>query len=553
MTVKTKKLFISYRSSDHREVDYIAEQLCSLKHNEGVAKFKIWQDKYDLKGGKSWWDGIIDAIIDCEMFVFHLSPDYLASKVCMAELDYAIERGRPIIPIVLDMAYFINPRTKKPEIDFWDSVPDWLSKYQFIFYNEDDFLKRFEGAVAEYERIVSRDIPARRPLNPDAESLHGTNYEVYATAVDYAQKVAFEDAKPLFRELLQRNDQDFAEICHQWLTLIDRYQDLLDAKKHRAPRAIFQRKWRNYIALFPLDFVDELYPNADEESVIFDPNHLSKQRRQVKKKVPLISPQRTSRPEKPVVQVYSPSEERTVGRGDLGVKAKPTSLSLMPPPFEWIEIPNKGLSKGYRIAKYPVTNAQFTKFIEAGGYNTEHWWTKQGWQQKQEEPRTLDNSKWNGAELPLKSVSWFEAVAFCLWLSETTGEKIMLPTENQSRYAAQGDDRRTYPWGNIWNRDLCNNNVDKKGIGKATPVTHYEGKGDSPFGVVDMAGNVWEWCLTDYSEKTNDINSSANTRVLRGGSWELSSANNFRCDYRDGKHPSHGLIGYGFRLARYNY
>src|SRR5690606_28098079 len=123
--------------------------------------------------------------------------------------------------------------------------------------------------------------------------------------------------------------------------------------------------------------------------------------------------------------------------------AKPTSLSLMSDPFDWNEIPKKG----YSIAKYPVTNAQFAKFIDAGGYNTERWWTTEGWQKRAEgwhyddgwkasgtpwtEPRYWNDSKWNGATQPVVGVSWFEAVAFCLWLSETTGEKIMLPTEEQ--------------------------------------------------------------------------------------------------------------------------
>ncbi|MEL6527507.1 MAG: toll/interleukin-1 receptor domain-containing protein [Chloroflexota bacterium] len=67
-----RKLFISYRSSDHREVDYIAKQLRSIKDENGSAKYTTWQDKHDLNAGKSWWDGIIEAIINCDIFVFHL-------------------------------------------------------------------------------------------------------------------------------------------------------------------------------------------------------------------------------------------------------------------------------------------------------------------------------------------------------------------------------------------------------------------------------------------------------------------------------------------------
>jgi formylglycine-generating enzyme required for sulfatase activity len=228
---------------------------------------------------------------------------------------------------------------------------------------------------------------------------------------------------------------------------------------------------------------------------------------------------------------------------------RPRTPDLLPAPFAWIEIPKKG----YSIAKYPVTNAQFAAFIEAGGYSTERWWTAQGWEQRQKDkwtqPRYWTDAKWNGAEQPVVGVSWYEAVAFCLWLSDVTGEKIMLPTEDEWQYAAQGDDGRDYPWGKNWDGSRCNNNVDGKGIGKTTPVRQYEGKGSSPFGVVDMAGNVWEWCLTDYENKTNDINSDATDRVLRGGSWINSYADVFGCDGRDWVNPYYGFNIRGFRLS----
>ncbi|MGJ3241062.1 MAG: SUMF1/EgtB/PvdO family nonheme iron enzyme [Anaerolineae bacterium] len=235
----------------------------------------------------------------------------------------------------------------------------------------------------------------------------------------------------------------------------------------------------------------------------------------------------------------------------VNTSTKPTSTSLLPAPFDWIEIPKKD----YSIAKYPVTNAQFAKFIEAGGYNTERWWTKESWQKRGNQnwivPRYWNDSKWNSDTQPVVGVSWYEAVAFCLWLSETTGEKIMLPTEEKWQYAAQGDDGRTYPWGNDWNRDLCNNNVDQRSIGKTTAVTQYEGKGDSPFGVVDLAGNVWEWCLTEY-ESGNQCLDGTNIRVLRGGAWFNLSTDLFRCNYSGYWDPHDRVNITSFRLSRFN-
>ncbi len=258
---------------------------------------------------------------------------------------------------------------------------------------------------------------------------------------------------------------------------------------------------------------------------------------------------------KPQVVITS---ELVVSKGTL----KPRSRDLLPQPFDWIEIPGKG----YSIAKYPVTNAQFKLFVDAGGYTNRQWWTEAGWDARSKgweflfaklvesgkawsQPRYWTDVKWNGAEQPVVGVSWYEAVAYCLWLTENTGEQIMLPTEDQWQYAAQGDDGRAYPWGNEWDCQKCNNSVSPCKSDRTTPVRQYEGKGDSPFGVVDMAGNVLEWCLTDYDNLTNDIHSAANSRVLRGGSWGNFHSDFFRCEYRNWGSPRN-WVGYGgFRLA----
>ncbi len=81
-------------------------------------------------------------------------------------------------------------------------------------------------------------------------------------------------------------------------------------------------------------------------------------------------------------------------------------------------------------------------------------------------------------------------------------------------------------------------------------MQQYEGKGDSPFGVVDMAGNVSEWCLTDYNDKTNDINSAATYRVLRGGPGVGANTDYFRCDGRGRFKPSRWINFSGFRVSR---
>jgi formylglycine-generating enzyme required for sulfatase activity len=82
-------------------------------------------------------------------------------------------------------------------------------------------------------------------------------------------------------------------------------------------------------------------------------------------------------------------------------------------------------------------------------------------------------------------------------------------------------------------------------------VRQYETKGDSPFGVVDMVGNVWEWCLTDYETNTDDINRAVKNRDIRGGSWWVKDIDGFRVDNPSGYDPSNRVTFIGFRIALY--
>ena len=528
--MKPKKLFISYRSSDAAKVDKIARDLGLLLYDDGTPRYTTWQDKHNLPpASPNWWDAIVDAIIDCDLFVFNLSRASLQSEVCRAELDYAHKRNRPIIPIVLDGEFFLNPQSGKYDLpkETWALVPDWLGQAQFLFCVETQFYAKFQDAVTLFERNLPRDIPAPRPMNPDSKSVHGSNHALYDAACDYAERLAFADAEKHFDVLVRRNDPDYADVAAQWLELIRLYAELIEIDERRSAAFLFKKKWASYTALYPKEFLDG----------IFDPKGFAD-----RNEAPPAAPAAAAVPS---------------GRSFIqGVRASLSVLSLLPTPFEWIDIPGtKGETwqgEPYRIAKYPVTNAQFAKFIEAGGYRKQRWWTEAGWEQREKEkwtePRYWKDKKWNGAEQPVVGVSWYEAVAFCLWLSEVTGEKIMLPTKDQWQYAAQGDDGHTYPWGNEWDCKKCNNSVKPCKSSLTTSVRKYEGKGNSFFGVVDMAGNVWEWCLNVEGTGGTGLEGT-NLRGVRGGSWVDSNSDYFRSDYRVGSYPHGWDNRWGFRLA----
>ncbi|MCI0714149.1 MAG: SUMF1/EgtB/PvdO family nonheme iron enzyme [Chloroflexi bacterium] len=254
----------------------------------------------------------------------------------------------------------------------------------------------------------------------------------------------------------------------------------------------------------------------------------------------------------------------------------PSSLDILPPPFNWIDIPagqvtledghDKFEVPAFTVAKYPVTVAQYEVFMKDGGYTTPQWWTKGDWQwlQKQSNtaPRYWNNEKWQSLgkpDHPVVGVSWFEACAFTRWLSDQSGEHIYLPTEQQWQRAAQGNDGRKFPWGNEWEVSRCNNDTEygdfgdtkKKADNTTSSVTAYEGKGDSPFSVVDMAGNVWEWTKSAFeTAQTVNLEDTTTLRVVRGGSWSSNLAENFRITFRHGFTPGIRLTNQGFRVIR---
>jgi formylglycine-generating enzyme required for sulfatase activity len=209
----------------------------------------------------------------------------------------------------------------------------------------------------------------------------------------------------------------------------------------------------------------------------------------------------------------------------------------------------------FSISKYPVTNANYAEFIRANGYNDRRWWTSAGWEEckksKWTAPHNLGirSAKLQGSQQPVVGVSWYETIAYCQWLSHETGKSILLPTDQQWQRAAQGDDNRTYPWGMDWDGHRCNNLVDERyGIGYTTTIYHFKGAGDSYFGVSDMAGNIGEWCLTDYEHGQTDLN-GVDARIIRNGSFADDLIDNFRCDYRTFSVPESANDFVGFRLA----
>lgn len=244
-------------------------------------------------------------------------------------------------------------------------------------------------------------------------------------------------------------------------------------------------------------------------------------------------------------------------------KGSSVSADTFPVRFEWCAVPGGQVTLkagGYlaaatvmkvapfAIARYPVTNRQYAAFMEAGGYADPAWWTPTGWRMRERhgwtEPRSWRST--SRPDCPVINISFHEAYAFCRWASAITGEAVTLPTEQQWQRAAQGDDGREFPWGADDPDEMrCNWARNNTGL---TPVDFYP-DGVSPFGVWDMCGNAWEYCLTEWATGATDPDSSER-RVVRGGSWVNDSPLTLRAVLRDGPYPLDGYQLCGFRPAR---
>ncbi len=197
----------------------------------------------------------------------------------------------------------------------------------------------------------------------------------------------------------------------------------------------------------------------------------------------------------------------------------------------------------FYIARYPITNAQFSVFMEAGGYDDPRWWTREGWAwrtgaepdlsqipdkdlrnryadwlarrplDRRNQPFYWKDATVNQSNQPVVGVTWYEAAAYCTWLNAQLGTQagamqalplpaghvVRLPTEAEWEKAAGWDPvarrKRVYAWGDDW--DPAQTNVKESGIGRPSAVGIFPA-GASACGALDMTGNVWEWTLSSW-------------------------------------------------------
>ncbi len=279
----------------------------------------------------------------------------------------------------------------------------------------------------------------------------------------------------------------------------------------------------------------------------------------------------------------------------------------------------------FGIGQFPVTNAEYALFMEAGGYEDETWWqtdeakawlrgegssegqkeswrdtwrqlqsitdeqlralvperitseqadtfiTVKNWSKAQlnewldetfpsgvtyRQPEFWEDTRFNNPAQPVVGVTWFEARAYCAWLSTQTGQAYALPTEAQFEAAARGTAGRQYPYGDDF--DAARGNTFESHIRRTTPVGVFDNA--TPEGALDLSGNAYTWTLTIYdpeqfsypyaqSDDRNNVITQGARRVLRGGSWN-SIQDRARAASRNDLSPYDRDYDYGFRVVR---
>ena len=211
----------------------------------------------------------------------------------------------------------------------------------------------------------------------------------------------------------------------------------------------------------------------------------------------------------------------------------PAGEFIMGSDINWMEAPqHNAYTDAYRIDKYEVSVSKYAEFVRATGHREPKYWFRSGGQAGP------------GSDmLPVVYVDYDDACAYC----ESQGKR--LPTEAEWEKAARGTDGRNYPWGNEW--DASRANTWEKGPHRRSAVNEYS-QGESPYGVMNMGGNVWEWTsswFVNYPGAETPFDLTGTDMVLKGGSW-LDFADSTRPAGRKDFTPYIRFNTIGFRCAK---
>jgi formylglycine-generating enzyme required for sulfatase activity len=485
------RLFISYARIDKAYCIRVVDVLNA---------HTIWYDQR-LYAGQNWWKEILRRLEWCDGFVYIISRDSLESDYCKREFEIAQSMGKPIIPIVIH-----------PDVN----IPEHLLDVQYIDISGGLTVENVKLLLDSVHLIAyehARSATVRTTPVISTAVIEEDNSDLLTRAVKAMEKGDYDRAVFLLNRFQESGvEQRFINV-----------EALLKEAEHALKNVMRQREierdYEQIRQLMNLDVTHKLGCEAFQKFHAahpdYDPHNLAA--------MCMGYINHTTLP------VYSNGTNGSNGH-HAEVSENGTKKAKGVVPFEWCKIPVGRVKNAegsyihvdeFHMSKYPITNAHYQAFIkDPKGYNNVSWWKFCGaateWRLQNVKPVS---PTFQGANRPRENVTWYDAMAYCRWLSNKLNMRITLPTLAQRQRAIQGEDEREYPWGNVFDKDCCNSRESE--IRMTTFVNRYE-NGVSPYQVWDLVGNLWEWCLdeVDSNAQYNDEElSRAKKRIVHGGAF----------------------------------
>ncbi len=555
------RFFVSYSRSVKDDVSKVVELLRSSGH-------EAWWDG-DIPIMADWWATILKRIEWCEVFIFIVSEKSVKSAYCLAELKYASDRQRPILPFIIgDASGLALPSDLPP-------------RGQWLVYKGDPghTLAQINQAYSAIEWQLHKDIDAPRP--PEPEKGGKSLIQQFQGALRLANNQEFEAAKQSLRNIKQLDFDEWGADCDAWLARLTSYAPLIDLAADAATLDRARREWQAYVR-----------QHGDD----FDPAQIG-QRLKGSRAVPrravigglvtgllimaavvfgVVLPQ--------INNGAQPSPTRLAEIAQAPETAAPTPTSS-PDPTETPSPTRDTLQAAYAQAAaydYQQGNDAWTPVVHtfddgvpmalvppgcfSMGSDTSATDEQPVSEQCFDEPFWIDQTEvtqadferiggarsgldgFDGDQRPVEKINWFEARDFCGYRGGR------LPAEREWEYAARGPDGWEYAWGNTWDENAV---VWKDNADKQTATVGSRPEGASWVGALDLSGNVYEWMNSLYLPYDSAEDREADTgnltsvfRVLRGGSWVSNDPAFLRAPTRQSDRPDSRLDDIGFRCVR---
>lgn len=524
-------LFICYARVDR---PYCAEIVNTLSEHD------VWFDQR-LYAGDDWWKEILRRLDWCEGFIYLMSPASIASQYCRKELEIAMRLKRPIFPVL------VSSKTQIPSIlhgiHHVDITRGLTAQNVGMLLNS---IYRAEKKRRPNNSLTVSTIDRSERTLPTEKSLIVVN-----KVLDAIKNRNYDDAAFMLRAAKNKGIKfefiDVDELLQYVESMVEREIAIKGAIiEYKNIYKMFRVKDTREFAIRAFEKFRNQHPNYDPKNL-----HARIQEMRNSRRIGTNIPSREPAPK------ADGNDSTTITRPKKERQRKPASRVFTLPMLHWCHIPagivrNEDFSSrariievpAFRMSKYAITNEQFNIFVrDKYGYQYHKWWefsaSARQWHQHHRKPYPPENS---GYHNPRERVSWYEAVAFCYWLSARTGMKIMLPYVAQWQRAVQGDDEWLYPWGNTFNATLCN--TQENPLKTTAPVDYFEG-GASKHGVFGLVGDVWEWCI-DRSEERDE--NGEYKRAAMGGSY-LSSQERAQSTTRFFLNPKSVYGSIGFRIV----